>query len=542
MTTISNFLSAGGDPIPIGSVVNFSGVPDYYDSGITQWMKSNTWISATQVTTVSVRTTCSKTPAFAALSTNSIFEFYRFPNTINPIASISGVTAIPMMLTSGTTAQALVIDSTGVASATIGQTVGYTGVGTDGGGHLITSDGTLFWSWTAASATAFGARNSTDGKTWTTATLTGLPTFASLTANAMGSNALPTSALSGTGELFGVTTTQMLVAVYCGARHLLIGQASGNMIATLSTNGLAWGGDQSVTVLGSAAIPQNGVGWWYRNGLNNFIIIGGATFASRYSNDGGITWAATTGSTLGTSGTKFKANASDPARLTMDAGGGTVHFSTNNGQSWTSRTLPITPTTLVGRGANYLACDGTSVYLSNDDGATWALISFIAGLYGSIRGVYGDANRFYVHSFANQIATTTNAITWTVRNISTAQPVTTTMQFCSALDTNNVVLSAVGVTTEIYELYTNDGGVTWKWVTRSSSATALANNAPYYRAVTTGTSVLVAGISCAITGNAGNYGNVIYGSDMTANGAAFRISTATITPTFVNSFAYARVA
>lgn len=436
----------------IGEIADFVGVPDYHDAGTSQWMKADTWMGGTQVP-VAAKARLGKTYSLAALSGNAGMDAYRYLNSILPPAVLPTLTAFPLQGNADSTLYALVIDNTGMSVQPTGANSGF---GTNPSGQIITADGTKLFSWYQATGTAFGCKQSTDGKAWTNAALTGQPVFSNLTGDSMLSGVM-----NSLGECFtSYLGTQLTGAFYAGARHLLIGSDGTYSVVSRSTDGVTFNGNDSLAVLGSTTIAKGYAGWWYRNGLNAFLALANA---ARYSMDGGVTWNAATfnfGNPI--HGMRFRPNPSDPARIACNTGGAGFQFTTNNGQTWVVRTAPFTPTTYATKGSTVLVCNDAVVHRSVDDGATWTLMAAPAGMLGVPVGVYSDANRFYILTSANQVVRSTDGITsWIVANITNPRPVLDIdmrMQYCAALDSNKVLLSKA-TSDPAPGLYTADGGV-----------------------------------------------------------------------------------
>lgn len=527
-----------GGKYGVGDIAEFVGVPAYYDAGDSQWAQSNTWIPAASIGSATAKSNIrSSSYNNVAITDNSaLLGFAQLTlNSVTPLAKTASVVSLPIT-TDTTNCKVLTIAASGVRMVATGQAQGYANAA--GGANLVTSDGTTLWSWTAASASAWGAYTSTDGITWTTASLSGQATFSSATTYPLG----PTGAQSSmdkTGEQFVTSGTYLQVAAYCGARHLLIGlNGSNQYIAQRSTNGLAWGGDESTTILGSGTVAATAYGWWYRNGNTFFIAIGNVV---RKSTDGGATWAAATNAIAAASTTRYRVNASDATRIACCTNSSTaMAFSADSGATWTTRTAPFTlnaNTTLNGRGSSWVLCDTTTgnTYKSTDDGATWSVLATPTGFSGTVQGVYADANRWYIVSaVGNNVATSTDLSTWTVRNISNTAPGTNynySPVNLVATDSNTIM----GANISGYVLVSADGGVTWYWTTYTNSSVATGGGAVYLVANSVGLSTFIAG-QMSVT-----YSAYTLASDVAALGKAYRVTSTTITPLRANSLAFARI-
>lgn len=524
----------------IGEVGDFSGVPDYHDTTAAQWVKANTWVDGASLS-VSAKALLAKSFNLTAISKNGGLDSYRFLNTVSPPAALAGVTAFPLMDYSSLQMFALIVDAGGVSVQPVGAATGFNT--STGGGSLITSDGATLWNWSPnVAGTSFDARTSPDGKVWTAAVLAGLPGFAgnSNTCSTGPGGTNDATYVGGVGELFHAGGGNAInVVFYAGARHIIVCNGGVNFVAARSADGLAWGGDESVAILGSATIARGTNAWWHRNGNASFLTLDGV---ARYTADGGATWAASNLSFANPlSGQRFRVNASDPARISSALSGSEYQFSINTGQTWTSRALGFTPTTICGRGATYLACTGSAVYRSIDDGATWAVVPMPAGTVGLPGSVFADSNRFYLQTSGNQVLRSTDGVTWAVANIANALSTYQTMKLVTALDANTVLLYPAASGSDLPMLYTLDGGVTWRWVTRTSHATATGTFATAYRAATTGASVLIGGGIGGTTAEGVKTSSIITAADFALGGAAYRSSSVAISSLRTGASAYVRV-
>lgn len=526
-----------GTKFAVGEIADFVGVPNYYDAGDSKWLRTGAWVSASLVPASLVNALKAASATSVALTDNALVnEAYATINGMIPPAVVGSTRCFSYASNiKGYNAHAFVVNADGAQVISIGQTTGFD-QSNYGCGNLITSDGTKFWSWTAASTSAFGAKSSTDALGWSAETLTGLPTFSSLTAHQIGGTA-STSGSYPVGDLFQAIGSANLVAAFCGARHLLIGtNASGNYVATLSSNGTTFGGDQSTSVLGSTTITQSVQTWWYRNG-NNFYITLGSSGISRFTGDGGVTWAVSTNAPSNID--FYRVNATDPARVMAFTGNSTTaKVTTNSGQTWTNVNLPvvitITNTYTCGRGAVWAFAQSGTAYKSTNDGVTWAPINAPVG-FGAISAVYADANRWYLYSAAsNQIATSTDLATWTIRNISTPIPNAGTIPTSFVAIDSNVVAGAI----QGNILYTSDGGVTWYWSYMTNASAATAAGVSKIIANTVGTPMILS----APTTNSGLGAVYIPATALSSTPIAVRSTAIAVTPLRTNSLAFSRVA
>lgn len=532
---VSN-VSTLGAKFAIGEIADFVGVPDFYDAGDSKWLRTGTWVASGSVPASLITQLKTASATSVALTDNTLInEQYSYINGMLPPAIVGDVRCFSYSSgVKGVNAHAFVVNSVGPRVINIGQATGYS-QGNAGAGTCITSDGTKFWSWVAASATAFGAKSSANGETWDTETLSGQPTFSALTTHQIGGTSNTESSFP-IGEQFYSATAYNLTAAYCGARHLLIGlNGSNQYVASSSSNGTTFGGDQTVAVLGSATITATSTAWWNRNGLN-FFWTGGNV--SRFSADGGATWVASTSGAL--SADYYRVNTTDAARImAFQISGTSAKVTTNSGQSWTAVTLPLainhTTARTCGRGGTWAVSQGGTAYQTVNDGAAWTAINAPIG-FGAISAIYSDASRWYLFSASsNQIATSTDLATWTIRNITTPIPNSTTIpNNLVATDSNTVVGCHAGNI-----LYTTDGGVTWYWSYATNAATATAADVQKIIANTTGTNMI---LSAACGSGASNKSIYIPASALSGTPAAVRSTATAVTPLRTNALAFSRVA
>lgn len=525
-----------GSKFAVGEIADFVGVPNYYDAGDSKWLRTGTWVSANLVPTAVVNTLKDTGSLSVALSNNSLIDDnYSCINGMLPAAIVGSTRCFSYSSNlKGNAAHAFVVNTDGAQVINIGQTTNYSQIST-GAGNCITSDGTKFWSWTAASASAFGVKSSTNAVTWSAETLSGLPTFAGLvSAQICGTSNVESSYPM--GDKFMAVTGQNLIAAWCGARHLLIGlNASGQYLATLSSNGTAFGGDQSVAVLGGDTIRASMTTWFNRNG-NNFFWTSGNS--ARFSADGGATWSASTNAPVETS--YYRVNATDQARIMAFTQGSTaVKVTTNSGQTWASVTLPLSALEAsaytCGRGSTWAFAQAGSCYKTVDDGANWSVVIAPTG-FGAISAIYADANRWYLFSaVSNQIAVSTDLITWTIRNISTPST------GVGGIPTNFVSTDA-NIVVGCYSgnlLYTTDGGVTWYWSYATNAVTATAASLTKIIANTVGTPMILSATTVDSNSHRSAYVPI---TALSSNPVAVRSTATAVTPLRTNALAFSRVA
>ncbi|MFZ6731986.1 hypothetical protein ACO0LG_08715 [Undibacterium sp. Ji42W] len=527
------------DKYVIGDVTEMVGQSSFFKNKFGTWAQTGTWLSASNFLAPARAALKGGAYNLAAATDNIAVASHAAPYQYSMLLGAKSASVFVTSAVSG--AAVLTVDANGYRPITTGLS---TSTGT-----LCTYDGAKFWQWGTTSATAFGANSSTDGNTWAGETLTGQATFAGLTTLYPGTAGDQASnGANGLGELFyNGASSYIGVAAYCGARHLLVGlNGSNQYLAQRSTNGNAWGGDESTAILGSTTVGGVAYAWWYKTGNTFFLTVGNIT---RVTTDGGVTWSTPTGSPLTNStNVRYRTNPTDPLKLmAVSVSSTTAAYSANAGASWTARTLPITPVTpgsFFTRGSLQVLCNQTVAYKSLDDGASWSQLLAPSGFTGPISAVYADANRWYMlSSISNQVAISTDLVTWVVRNISNPAPSAVaayiTPMTLASTDANTI-LGISPVNTIPCCLMSSDGGTTWYWGIGSSNAT-YTGLAAYAAAVTVGTPMFVGG------GNAATYNTTAcllfaLGSDIAIGGRQLRLSVNAVTPARANAFAYSRVA
>ena len=543
MSRVTSYGTTLSDRYAVGELAEFVGVPDYYDAGFSKWVKTGVWIASTLLAP-SVRLALS-TGGYdkVALSGQTLFTGVTSPilNAMHRPATLSGIAVYPFTASNTTTAaRALVISSAGMQLVTTGQTCSYATAGTAGGGHVITSDGTTLWSWTVVLSTGmFAVYSSTNGSTWTSRTMTGQAVTNSTTMSSyMIGCGLSQATMTRSGDANTSSSAYHAGAYWCGARHLLIGigTSGGYMTAQRSADGVTWGGDETVAILGGNAASSTR-SWFYRNG--NSALFTQSTLV-RSTIDGGITWT-TPVNAVTAQANVFRVNATDPARIVSNNSGSDLRFSTDSGATWTIRVSPITlsagSATVFGRGSTWAICEsGNAVpYVTTNDGATWTALNAPIGFIGAIQAVYADAYRWYaVSALTNQVAVSTDLSNWTVSTVRNAAPGTAGSYTPRAMvSTDSQTVMGAGDTGVI--LYSVDGGVNWDWATPSNNATFTAASANFYVANTVGTPAFISG-PCALTANM----SVIPASAL-STGGLHRATATAITPIRTGTLVYNRI-
>ena len=250
-----------------------------------------------------------------------------------------------------------------------------TKVGEGGGGAILevsTSGTAVTGKWVAVSRGGATASYSTNGTTWTTATLPASTNWTSVAygkisgvgywvAIATGGTdaAYSTDGISWTAATLPASANWTAVT-YGNGRFVAI--ATGSTSAAFSTNGTSW---SSMGVL-PASTTWSDVN--YGGGTFFAVATGGTGFQGAYSTNG-TTW---TASTMPSSG-DWVSVAYGNSRFVAIATGGTGAGYSLNGTTWTAATLPSSSTwkkVRYGNGMFYAVAQG-QVAASSPDGLTW---------------------------------------------------------------------------------------------------------------------------------------------------------------------------
>ena len=548
------------DRFSVGEIQDLSGVASFYDAGTSKWLRSATATASSNLTastrtnlasagTASVPTVLAQSSLSLSYNSNGFYATY-------PIARISA-SNISVVPANNFTADVNVgvMTSAGLQAVATGQTSIRTGA-QSGGNAVVASNNTKIFSYCFTSATALNVRSTTNGTTWTAETVTGVPVFAAASTTAAhaspSTNSQYTSA-SNTGWLRNKVggNTEFMV-FFCGARFLIIAPGTGatNHVASLSTDGFTFGGDNTNAVLGSTTLVVSTAIQFYRNGNNCYLNVG---TAYRYSTDGGVTWAASTFAASPNPSTyMMQYNTTDPAKLIIKTGESstTAYYSADSGATWSAnRPLPNTNTNggLYYKGSTVITSSlSNTISVSTDNGVTWATPTFPVGVLGAALAVYADANRFYAGvSSQPQILTSSDGVTWTIVTLSqNFQIGVLTTEVSGGIitypgDSNTVVLLGYNSSTGFNQcIFSFDGGVTW-----TGSQFTVGNIGDYWGVGSAFATPDAGGIAFAYGMNgitSGQNTNVLK-SDITGGGAFYRTGVTAITPIRTNSFAYVRV-
>lgn len=545
----------------IGEIVDLSGVPDYYNAGSSKWLRSATAtassnLSATTRTNLANAGTASSPTVLAQSALSSSYNSSGFHATL-PIARISA-SSVSVVPGSNFTADVLV----GVATSAGLQTV-YTGqtsirISSNTGANVcIASNNTKIFSYCFTSATALNVRSTTNGTTWTAETVTGIPVFGAGSGTAsyasMSQNAQATAAFTtGWRRAKSTSISTQFAVFWCGARFLIIAPetTSTYYLASLSTDGFTFGGDNTLAVLADTAITVAQNIQFYRNGNNCYLQVG--TGAKRYSTDGGITWAASTfAASPNPTSYIMQYNTTDPAKLIIksDLSSTTAYYTADSGATWSAnRPLPDANTNggLYYKGSTVITSNGGATKVSTDNGVTWAAPTFPVGVLSASTYVFADANRFYAGvSGQPQLLTSSDAVTWTLitlpQNFNVG--IFTTETGCGIVnypgDSNTVVLLGYNTATGYNQcIFSLDGGVTW-----TGSQFTVANTGGYWGVSSAFSTPDAGGVafpfgSSGIT--SGENTNVLK-ADITGGGAFYRTGVTAITPIRTNALSFVRV-
>ena len=540
----------------IGEIAGLSGVPIFYNAGSSNWLRSGEPTESSNLTTTtktnlanagtsSAQTVLSQSALSFSYNTFGFYASY-------PIARISAssISVVPAYY-NGTTAVGVgVMTSAGLQAVATGQTSNRTSSTNSGANGVVASNNTTIFSYCFSSATALSAYYTTNGTTWTAGAVTGIPVFATGTstvahASTVSGNTYTSAQTTGWKRSKQYSLIQFAV-FWCGARFVLLAPAATNYMVSLSTDGLAWGGDNTTAVLGGNQAKAEDI-QFYRNGNNCYLNVG---TAYRYSTDGGVTWAASTFAAAPNPASYImQYNQTDPAKLVIqtDVGYPDAYYTSNSGQTWSAiRSLPIaTPNgSLYYKGSTLVLSNTTVYYVSTDDGVTWTVPTFPIGVLSTNIKFFADANRFYA-GVANQtqLLTSSDAVTWTIVTLSqtfTLGAVLSQLGYgILPFDSNTVVLLGYNEANAYNSaIFTTDGGVTW-----TCSQYTSANTGGYWNVGNAFVTPDAGGVGFALgsTGlTSANSPNVLK-ADITAGGAFYRTGATAITPIRTDSFSYVRV-
>jgi len=538
----------------VGEITQLLATPVFYNAGSSKWLKTGTYTASSNLSTATKNnlaaagTATISTIALLTAVENSLSSAYPYSPLPAQRISASGVTVFPAC--SGTTTPIVTtVTSAGAQNIFLPITASASSDAA-GANIVIASNNTTIFAYTVTNATTFSAVSTTDGLNWSSVTLTGLPTFVNINQDkAFSSGQNCTVGVNGRSK----AKTNRFCVFWCGARFLLVVADVGASayIASTSTDGIAWSGNTTLTILGSVSISNTVSVDFYRNGNNCYLCLAGNW---RKSTDGGVNWSACTSTPYsGTADYFQKLNSTDAAKLMYtDNAATTSYFSADSGATWTSRTLPIDSSGAIAyKGSTILISkSNTGVYRSVNDGASFTPIVFPVGTLSSSGLVFSDASRFYfVPQGQPQILTSTDAITWTIVSVPANSMAIQDGSYQGGIvyyDSNNVILLGYNNKAGFDQCaITNDGGVTWK----NSSISSLSNNADY--TFVGDAFVSPDGLGGGTSAFGGNSGGGYYGSSGTGNvcskatavagGGFYRTGSAVVTPTNANALMFARI-
>jgi len=550
----------------VGEIVDLSGVTDFYNAGSSKWLRSgvataSSNLNTTTKTNLANAGTSTAQTVLVQSALSSSYNVNGFHATY-PIARISAssVSVVPGYQDGSYDVIVGAVTSAGLQPVATGQTSIRASGDTTGSNVFVQSNNTTIFSYTFTSATALSAYSTTNGTTWTSNSVTGLPVFSaqpttiSHASQSVSGNAYTCAGM--TGWKRNSSAGSEFAVFWCGARFVLIGPGTGvtSYVASLSSNGFTFGGDNTTAVLGSAVIAVAERIQFYRNGNNCYLQVGANN--KRYTTDGGITWAASTfAATPDPANYYMQYNTTDPAKLIIMGGTSSslAYYTADSGATWSAnRALPNTASEggLWYKGSTVVFGTGGSQGInkvSTDNGATYTNISFPIGILGTDMYFSADANRFYAGvQGQKQLLTSSDGVTWTIVTLSQTYSLTaSSTNFGYGIitysgDSNTVVLlgksSASGTNQCIFSL---DGGVTWTG--SQYTVGAISGNWNVGNAFSTPD----AGGICFAWGSAGyqsGQNTPVFKSDITSGGAFYRTGTTAITPIRTNALSFVRVA
>jgi hypothetical protein len=542
------------DRFSIGEIVDLTGVSNFYDAGTSKWIRSATPIAASNLSastratlaaagTASAPTVLAQSTLSRSYASSGLYASYPVQRI-----SASNISVVQANYTATTAVGVGVVTSAGMQVVATGQTSNRTNNAAEGSNAVVASNDTTIFSYCFTNATNLSAYYTTNGTTWTAGSVTGLPTFAADNATiAVASRFSGTSWVnSGHCGFNRRTDSPQLAVFWCGARFLLIGPAAVNQMVSLSTDGLAWGGNNTTAVLGATAQSRTENIQFYRNGNNCFLNVGSAY---RYSTDGGITWAASTFAAAPSVASYYmQYNQTDPAKLVIwNTGGYPAYYTADSGATWSAnRALPSDNVSggLAYRGSTLVASnDNNTTFYSTNDGVSWTPSSFPIGTLGSKTMVMCDANRFYAGVLGQaQMLTSSDGITWTLLTLSQVFAIQAQSGYMGpaivSFDSNVVALIGYSNQTGTNQFAsTSDGGVTWtmgQFTTDGQSGNWMGGNV--FLTPDGG------GIAFQMGADTTSFlSPKVFKSDLATGGAFYRTGTTAITPVRTNALSYVRV-
>jgi hypothetical protein len=543
----------------IGEIAGLSGVPNFYNAGSSKWLRSGVSTASSNLTTTTKTNLAAagtaSAPTVLVQSALSFAYNSNGPYATYPIARISAssVSVVPAMTSASPSVTIGTMTAAGFQIVPTGQTSMRNSSGTGGANGVVAGNNTKIFSYTFTGANALSVKSTTNGTTWTTETVTGLPTSPIFT---VASTTIAHASQTDSGVVAGTLGWQrklnapsQFAVFWCGARFLLLAPSSPDYLVSLSADGFTFTGDNTVAVLGTAITAMTGAIQFYRNGNNCYLHI--ANTVMRYSTDGGITWANSTFAAAPSANTFYlQYNATDPAKLIIvpSTSSSAAYYTADSGATWSaSRTLPSTNSNggLYYRGSTVVHSTADGTYrVSTDDGVTYVQPTFPVGVLSTSLQFFADANRFYATIVSqNQLLTSSDAVTWTIVTLPTTTALGTTSTAMGngivSFDSNTVALIGYNQDSGYSQcILTNDGGVTWtmgQYTVDNTGGTWNVGNA--FTTPDGGGVGFAYGATNLLSANCTN----VLKADITGGGAFYRTGATAITPIQANSFAYVRV-
>tara|TARA_R110000782_G_scaffold106090_1_gene194224 strand:- start:574 stop:2235 length:1662 start_codon:yes stop_codon:yes gene_type:complete len=537
----------------VAELVDLTGVPVFYDAGTSKWLRTGQFTPVSNLTAETISNFGSASVSNILLSNLDLP--YTVPNWEPPPYNSAGNV---VCVTDGryiAQIKVVTINTDGIQTIPTGQTSGLIGNAMYGTNSQVTGDGTYFYSWTFQSSAIMTMSRSTDGITWSSQSMTGLPTFAQTNPSRVVASGTGTNTGVGPmwrnplGERWDQQNSNIFQWYFCGVKHLVIASGSTNQTASLSSDGISWSGDNTVAVLGPAVIPkvQYNKWWFWRNGNSCFLFTPSTTLAQscRYTTDGGATWANASGSIPVSTSTRYFGYSSTNAShlYQINTTNTQLKISLDHGATWSAVALPVIPYTtptaygykggFVWKGTTMLMMvSGGDTYRSVDNGANWVIVIQPPSIT-AWNAIYCDGTNFYVNN-NSQIFISTDGITWLTRdgggtNLTQGSGV-------ARFDANNLVMFAAQSCS-----YSTDAGVTWKGAQINVQLTAggILGQHPFITPSLGATGKVLLG------GRGANYANPgrlrgVSESNLTDGGAEAK-NGSTVTPLQTGATTYTRV-
>ena len=518
---MSRHISASADlatKYAVGEIVDMLGVPSYYDAGNSQWMQGNVWFPVSSVS-AAVADLLRRTPGNAAITAQSVQSCYGggfAPAVIGNVA-VAG--------TAGHGASVLLINEAGTQLVDIG-------ISGSADGVQVFSDGTYFWAFAMAGGATlprYGCiKRSIDGRSWVTP-----PGTLNITGGVGGGNTVyemsfsssvsASETINGAGHGPGAVGGGYGVGVlWCGARFIALAlESAGNYVAAWrSQDGMSWGNPDTSAILGGSINISAGARMHFHKGtgLKCCMQVGGSASSGwRYTTDGGVTWLASTfSSMIDPSSSSKRVNTTSQDKLLFTDGSSRLFITTDCGANYAYKAysdIGISQGRFVAyKGSRIFIASYLGAVTSPDDGATWSAFSLPAGFSGQVSGLVADETAFYLTSSTGQLFMSTDGDTWTQRILPTAiSPL-----YAVRLSGQQIVVGNGSAC-----VISNDGGVTWVYVLLAPYQSG-AMRGPMYKVTTGAVSRLIGagGVNNAVS-------PIITSQMLTAGAAAVRSGQAT---------------